>query len=45
VPHRLVVSDRGLKEGKLEYQHRRSAEPCPVPSSEALAFVRARLTG
>ena len=25
VPHRVVISDRGLKEGKLEYQGRRDA--------------------
>ena len=25
VPHRVVISDRGLKEGQLEYQHRRDA--------------------
>jgi prolyl-tRNA synthetase len=27
VPHRVVISDRGLKEGQLEYQHRRDAAP------------------
>ena len=26
VPHRVVLSDRGLKEGKVEYQHRRASE-------------------
>jgi prolyl-tRNA synthetase len=45
VPHRLVISDRGLKEGKLEYQHRRAGAPSPVPAGEALAFIKARLTG
>ena len=25
VPHRVVISDRGLKEGQLEYQGRRDA--------------------
>ena len=25
VPHRVVISDRGLKEGKVEYQGRRDA--------------------
>jgi prolyl-tRNA synthetase len=45
VPHRLVISERGLKEGKLEYQHRRAGAPSPVPAGEALAFIKARLAG
>jgi prolyl-tRNA synthetase len=43
VPHRLVVSERGLKEGRLEYQHRRDASPTSVGAAEAAAFVRGRL--
>jgi prolyl-tRNA synthetase len=43
VPHRIVISDRGLKEGQLEYQHRRDAAATKVPAAEALAFLRGRL--
>jgi prolyl-tRNA synthetase len=43
VPHRVVISERGLKEGKLEYQGRRDAQATPVPTAEVLAFVRARI--
>jgi prolyl-tRNA synthetase len=43
VPHRLVISDRGLKEGQLEYQHRRDAAATKVASAEVLAFLRERL--
>jgi prolyl-tRNA synthetase len=43
VPHRIVISDRGLKEGQLEYQHRRDAAATKVPASEALDFLRGRL--
>jgi prolyl-tRNA synthetase len=43
VPHRIVISDRGLKEGQLEYQHRREAAATKVPAAEALAFLRGRL--
>jgi len=43
VPHRVVISERGLKEGKLEYQGRRDAQATPVPAAEVLAFVRARI--
>lgn len=43
VPHRVVISDRGLKEGQLEYQHRRDAAATKVPAGEMLAFVKGRL--
>lgn len=43
VPHRVVISDRGLKEGQLEYQHRRDAAATKVPYSEIAAFVKGRL--
>jgi prolyl-tRNA synthetase len=43
VPHRVVISERGLKEGKLEYQGRRDLQATPVPTAEVLAFVRARI--
>jgi prolyl-tRNA synthetase len=43
VPHRLVISDRGLKEGQLEYQGRRDAAATPVQASEAVSFLKGRL--
>jgi prolyl-tRNA synthetase len=43
VPHRIVISDRGLKEGQFEYQHRRDAAATKVPAAEVSAFVKARL--
>ena len=43
VPQRVVISDRGLKEGQLEYQHRRDAAATKVASAEVLAFLRERL--
>jgi prolyl-tRNA synthetase len=43
VPHRVVISERGLKEGKVEYQGRRDAQATAVPVAEIEAFVRARL--
>ncbi|MDB5954177.1 proline--tRNA ligase [Ramlibacter sp.] len=43
VPHRVVISDRGLKEGQLEYQHRREPAASKVPASEIAAFLRGRL--
>ena len=43
IPHRIVVGDRGLKEGRLEYQGRRDQTPTAVAANELLAFVNARL--
>ncbi|MDB5899676.1 MAG: proS [Ramlibacter sp.] len=43
VPHRVVISDRGLKEGQLEYQNRRDAGATKVPVTEIAAFVKGRL--
>ena len=44
VPHRVTIGDRGLKEGMVEYQHRRDAAATKVPAGEALAFVKGRLS-
>ncbi|WPB57685.1 proline--tRNA ligase [Xylophilus sp. GOD-11R] len=43
VPHRIVLSDRGLKEGTVEYQHRRDTEATKVALADALAHVKGRL--
>jgi prolyl-tRNA synthetase len=37
VPHRLVISDRGLKEGTVEYQGRRDAAATPMSVAEVIA--------
>jgi len=43
VPHRLVISERGLAAGTVEYKARRDAAPRQVPLAAAAAFVRERL--
>ncbi|HXD41154.1 MAG TPA: proline--tRNA ligase [Ramlibacter sp.] len=43
VPHRVVISDRGLQSGQLEYQHRRDAAATKVPAGEVFNFVQSRL--
>ncbi len=43
IPHRVVVAERGLENGKLEYRHRRDTESTDFPASDALGFVRSRL--
>jgi prolyl-tRNA synthetase len=37
VPHRVVISERGLKEGTVEYQGRRDASATPLTLADALA--------
>ncbi|MDM0018044.1 proline--tRNA ligase [Variovorax saccharolyticus] len=44
VPHRVVISDRGLKEGQLEYQHRRDTAATKVPASGIADFIADRLS-
>jgi len=39
VPHRLVIGERGLKEGKVEYQGRRDTEATLLPMEEAAAYA------
>ena len=43
VPHRLVIGDRGLKEGKLEYQGRRDAEATLLPVADAVGVLVERI--
>ena len=43
VPHRVVISDRGLKDGKLEYQGRRDASAVPLDAGDAVAALKAKL--
>ena len=43
VPHRVVIGERGIKEGKLEYQGRREAAATGVAIADMTAFVQARL--
>jgi len=43
VPMRVVISERGLKDGKLEVQGRRDAQPSVVPLAEVRALLTQRL--
>jgi len=39
IPHRLVVGDRGLESGMIEYRSRRSDENQDIPRDQLLAFL------
>ncbi len=41
IPHRIVVSDRGLDAGRLEYRHRRASANEDWPADEVLERVNA----
>ena len=40
VPHRVTIGDRGLKDGMVEYQHRRDAAATKVPLANIFAHVK-----
>jgi prolyl-tRNA synthetase len=40
IPHRLVISDRGLESGELEYRHRRDAESRQLKREAALELLQ-----
>jgi prolyl-tRNA synthetase len=43
IPHRVVVSERGLGAGRLEYRQRRAEESEEFPQAQALEFLRGRV--
>lgn len=43
VPHRVTIGDRGLKEGQLEYQHRRDAASSKIDAAGAFDFLKGKL--
>jgi prolyl-tRNA synthetase len=43
VPHRVTIGDRGLKDGQLEYQHRRDAASSKIDVAGAFDFLKGKL--
>lgn len=43
IPHRIVVSERGLAEGNLEYKSRRDSDSQQLPATDVLAFLAERI--
>jgi prolyl-tRNA synthetase len=44
IPHRIVIGDRTLAGGKLEYRHRRATESTEIPLADAVAYIRDQLS-
>jgi len=45
IPHRLVVGDRALETGKLEYRHRRDSESTEIPAADVVAYIEGKVRG
>jgi prolyl-tRNA synthetase len=45
IPHRVVLSDRGLEKGTVEYKGRRDAQSRDLPLAEIVDFLKSSLVG
>ena len=43
IPHRVVIGERSLKQGQIEYQGRRDAAAQPLALTDAVAGIKSRL--
>ena len=43
IPHRVVIGERGLKEGQVEYKGRRDAEATMLPQGEIVTILKGKL--
>jgi prolyl-tRNA synthetase len=41
IPHRIVISERGLQAGELEYKARSGGDAVKVPVNDVLSFIKA----
>jgi prolyl-tRNA synthetase len=43
IPHRIVIGDRSLSAGKLEYRHRRDTQSTEIPAADPVGYIRHKL--
>jgi prolyl-tRNA synthetase len=43
IPHRIVIGDRALAAGKLEYRQRRETESTEIDAANAVAYIKDKL--
>lgn len=43
IPHRLVIGERGLQAGQIEYKGRQDTDPTMIAQGEAFAFIKEKL--
>ena len=45
IPHRIVVGERSLAAGNLEYRNRRETESTEIPAADPVGYIRHKLNG
>ena len=45
IPHRIVIGERGLAAGNLEYRHRSETESTEISASDPVGYIRHKLNG
>ncbi len=43
IPHRIVIGDRGLAAGTLEYRHRRETDSIDISAADPVGYIRQKL--
>ncbi len=43
IPHRVVIGERGLKDGQFEYKGRRDAEPTMIAQTDIVSILQGKL--
>jgi len=43
IPHRIVIGEKGLEKGVLEYRHRRDSQSSEIPVAQVMEFLCDRL--
>ena len=43
IPHRIVIGERGLAAGNLEYRHRRETESTEISAADPVGYIRHKL--
>lgn len=45
IPHRIVIGERSLNAGNLEYRHRRETESTEISAADPVGYIRHKLNG
>ena len=45
IPHRIVIGERTLAAGNLEYRNRRETESTEIPAADPVGYIRDKLNG
>lgn len=43
IPHRIVIGERGLKQGEIEYQARNETKAQTIPLQDAISFLKSKI--